>query len=162
MNIWNRGTRLPEIYGAMVALGLIVYFFTMYAAGLLHVIELRLFNVFILLGGIFFAMKQFKRTHDGRLDYFSALTTGVATAAVGAGTFALFLFIYLSIDKNLMGLIRHNEPLGSYMNPYIASFIVFLEGLFSGFGMSYMLSNFFATDTPAVDNVAQRMPEDMR
>jgi hypothetical protein len=162
MNIWNRGTRLPEIYGAMVALGLIVYFFIMYAAGLLHVIELRLFNVFILLGGIFFAMKQFKRTHDGRLDYFSALTTGVATAAVGAGTFALFLFIYLSIDKNLMGLIRHNEPLGSYMNPYIASFIVFLEGLFSGFGMSYMLSNFFATDTPAVDNVAQRMPEDMR
>ena len=162
MNISNNRKRIPEIYGAMVALGLIVYFIIMYAAGLIHVIELRLFNVFILLAGVYFALKQFKRTHDGRLDYFSSLTTGVATAAVGAGTFALFLFIYLSIDKNLMDMIRTEEPLGLYLNPYIASFIVFLEGLFSGFGMSYMLTNFFATDTPAVDNVAARLPEDMR
>lgn len=159
MNIWNRGTRIPEIYGGIVALGLIVYFFIMYAAGLIHVIELRLMNVFILLAGIFFAQKQFKRTHNGRLDYFKALTTGVATAAVASATFSLFLFVYLSLDKNLMSAIGENEPLGYYLDPYICSFVVFLEGLFSGFAMSYMLTNFFATDIPANDRVAERLPE---
>ena len=159
MNIWNRGTRIPEIYGALTTLGLIVYFFIMYAAGLIHVIELRLLNVVILLAGIYFAQKQFKRTHNGRLDYFKALTTGVATGAITAATFSLFLFIYLSVDRNLMNSIGENEPLGLYLDPYICSFVVFLEGLFSGFGMSYMLANFFATDTPAMDRVAERLPE---
>jgi hypothetical protein len=162
MNIWNRGTRIPEIYGTLVAIGLIVYFFVMYAAGLIHVIELRLLNVFILLAGVWFALKQYKRTHDGRLDYFHSLTTGVVTAAIAAGTFSVFLFLYLSLDKNLMGMIAKNEPLGFYLNPYIASFIVLLEGLFSGFAMSYLLSNFLASDIPATDTVAQRLPENVR
>jgi hypothetical protein len=159
MNIWNRGTRIPEIYGALVTLGLIVYFFIMYAAGLIHVIELRLFNVVILLAGIYFAQKQFKRTHNGRLDYFKSLTTGAATGAIAAATFSLFVFIYLKLDKNLMNSIAVNEPLGYYLDPYICSFAVFLEGLLSGFGMSYLLTNFLATDTPAMDRVAERLPE---
>ena len=159
MRIWNRGTRLPEIYGTLVALGLIVYFFSMYAAGLIHVIELRILNLFILLVGIWYALKQYKRTHNGHLDYFHSLVTGVATAAIGVGTFSIFLLIYLSLDQHLMSMIAKNEPLGFYLNPYIASFFVLLEGLFSGFGASYLLTNFLATDTPAVDNVSERLPE---
>jgi hypothetical protein len=159
MNIWNRQTRIPEIYGALIALGLILYFFVMYAAGLIHVIELRLLNLFIMLAGVYYALKQYKRTHNGRLDYFNSLTTGVATAAIGAATFSLFLFVYLSLDKNLMNSIIENEPLGQYMNPYIASFIVFLEGLFSGFGLAYLLSNFASSDTPAVDRAIDKMPK---
>jgi hypothetical protein len=159
MNIWNRGTRLPEIYGALIALGLIVYFFIMYAAGLIHVIELRLLNLFIVFAGVYLALKQYRRTHDGRLDYFTSLTTGVATAAVGSATFALFLFIYLSLDNNLMNSIAENEPLGYHLNPYIASFIVFLEGLFSGFGIAYLLSNFASSETPATDRAVDQMPK---
>jgi hypothetical protein len=153
MRIWDRATRIPEIYGAIVTAGLILFFFAMYAAGLIHVIELRLFNLFILLAGVYYALKQYKRTHNGQLDYFSALTTGVATAAIAAATFSLFVFIYLTLDRHLMNSIVENEPLGIHMNPYIASFIVFLEGLFSGFGMSYLMSNFAATDRPIVDRV---------
>lgn len=159
MNIWNRGTRIPEIYGTITTLGLIVYFFIMYAAGAIHIIELRILNVVILLAGIYFAHKQFKRTHNGRLDYFKGLTIGTATSAIAAATFSLFLFIYLSLDKNLMTSIAENEPLGYYLDPYICSYVVFLEGLFSGFAMSYMLTNFFATDIPANDRVAERLPE---
>jgi hypothetical protein len=166
MNIWNRSSRIAEIYGAIIAAGLIVYFFIMYAVGLIHVIELRLLNLLIMLAGVYYAMKQFKRTHDGRLDYFRSMTTGLATAGIAAATFSLFLFIYLSLDKNLMQSIVHNEPLGRYMNPYIASFIVLLEGVFSGFMASYLLSNFMSTDTPvidrATDNVSERFPEPKR
>jgi hypothetical protein len=162
MNIWNRSTRIAEIYGAIIALGLIVYFFIMYAAGLIHVIELRLFNLIIMLAGVYYALKQFKRTHTGKLDYFRAMTTGLATAGIAAATFSLFLFIYLKLDGNLMRSIAENEPLGQYLNPYIASFIVLLEGVFSGFMASYLLANFLSTDTyvidRAVDHVADRLP----
>jgi hypothetical protein len=158
-NIWNRATRIPEIYGAIAAIGLIVYFFIMYLAGFVHVIGLRFFNLVILFGGIYFALKQYKRSHGGRLDYFHSLTTGVATATVAAGTFSVFLFFYLMIDGNLMGNIAKNEPMGLYLNPYICSFIVFLEGLFSGFAISFLLTNFFASDIPAVDRVADKLPE---
>jgi hypothetical protein len=159
MNIWNRGTRIPEIYGAFIALGLIVYFFLCYGAGLIHVIELRLLNLFIMLAGVYGALHQFRKTHNGRLDYFTSMTTGVATAAIGSATFSLFLFLYLSIDTNLMNAIAVNEPLGYHLNPYIASFVVFLEGLFSGFGLAYLMSNFAASDSPVTDRAVDRMPK---
>jgi hypothetical protein len=159
MRVWDRANRIPEIYGAIVAAGLIIYFFVMYAAGLIHVVELRLFNLFIMAAGVYYATKQYKKTHGGRLDYFSALITGVATAAIAAATFSLFLFIYLSADRNLMQSIIDNEPLGVYMNPYIASFIVFLEGLFSGFGVSYLITNFASSDTRVVDRAVDKMPK---
>lgn len=149
MNIWNRSTRIPEIYGTLIFLGLLVYFFVMYAVGLIHVIELRIVNLFIMLGGVYAALKQFRRTHQGHLNYFRALATGTVTAVIGTSTFALFLFFFLKFEGNLMESIRVNEPLGPYLNPYIASFMVFLEGIFSGFGLSYLMVNWIETDNVA-------------
>lgn len=146
LNLWNRADWIPEIYGTLITLGLIVYFFAMYAVGLLHVIELRLLNLLIMFAGIYFAMKQHKRTHDGHLNYFRALGLGAYTAVIGASTFAAFLLIYLKIDSNLMRTIIENEPMGHYLNEYIAAAIVALEGTFSGVTVTYVLLNVMATD----------------
>jgi hypothetical protein len=146
MKIWNRPDRIVEIYGTIIALGLIVYFFIMYAVGLIHVIELRLLNLFIMLTGVYYALKQYRRTHTGQLNYFRALVIGNGAAALGTATFTLFLFFYLKIDTNLMQSIRQNEPLGVSLNPYIATFAVFIEGIFSGFMCTFLLTNFIVTD----------------
>jgi hypothetical protein len=146
LNLFNRPDRIPEIYGTLITLGLIVYFFAMYAFGLVHIIELRLLNLFIMLAGIYMAMKQYKRTHNGHLNYFRALSTGVATATIGASTFALFLLLYLKIDGNLMQSIIENEPMGRYLNEYVAAAMVTIEGVFSGFTMTYLLLNYVETD----------------
>jgi hypothetical protein len=146
LNLWNRPDRIPEIYGTLIALALVVYFFAMYALGLVHVIELRLLNLFIMLGGIYAALRQYKKTHAGHLNYFRGLTTGVATATIGASTFAAFLLIYLKIDQNMMNSIIENEPMGRYLNEYIAAAVVTLEGVFSGFTMTYLLLNYVETD----------------
>lgn len=140
---------IPEIYGTLIFLALLVYFFAMYALGLVHVTELRLVNLVFLLAGVYFAMKQYKRTHRGHMDYFHAFTTGMWTAAIGTLTFAVFLLAYLHIDKNLMSVLAEKQPLGFYLNPYIASFMVSLEGVFSGLFVTYLLSNFMAARTPA-------------
>jgi hypothetical protein len=146
MNIWNRHDRIVEIYGTVIALGLIVYFFLMYAFGLIHVIELRLVNLLIMLSGVYFALKQYRRTHAGNLDYFRALVVGNGAAALGTLTFTLFIFVYLKLDNNLMESIRREEPLGLNLNPFIASFAICLEGIFSGFMCTYMLTNYMVTN----------------
>jgi hypothetical protein len=146
-SIWNIATRIPEIYGTLITIGLILYFFISYLLGVIHVIELRLLNLFILAAGIHFALKQYKRTHNGHVDYFHAFTIGMATTAIGVLTFSLFLLIYLFIDKQLMQAIAE-QPLGYYLDPYIASLMVSLEGMFSGLFVTFLLANYVATRTP--------------
>lgn len=147
-SIWDISTRIPEIYGTLIAIGLIVYFFISYLAGFIHIIELRLFNLVVLLAGVYFALRQYQRTHGDRMDYFHSFTTGMATAAIGTLTFSVFLLIYLFIDKQLMQTIAERQPLGFYLDPYIASFMVSLEGIFSGLFVTFLLSNFLAERRP--------------
>lgn len=138
--------RIPQSYGLRIALGLILYFVVMYFMGLGHQVELRLLNLLILVVGVYLALKKFRESHEGQLNYFRALITGVSTAAIGALGFAIFLFLFMSFNETLMESIRANEPMGRFMNPYIASCIVALEGLFSGFLVTFILINFVTTD----------------
>ena len=134
--------RIPANYGSFIAGGLILYFFIAYIFGFLHVLELRLLNLFIMGAGIYYSLKQYRRTHHGELNYFRALATGVASAFIGTSTFVLFLFLYLKIDTQLMQTIIEEEAMGIHLNPYIATFAVWVEGIFSGFGLTFILINY--------------------
>lgn len=81
------------------------------------------------------------------MDYFHAFITGMGTVGIGVLTFSVFLLVYLHIDKNSMEIIAARQPLGFYLNPYIASFMVSLEGIFSGLFVTFMLANFMAERT---------------
>lgn len=146
MSFLNDPNRIPESYGLRIAVGLIVYFVVMHVTGLSHHVELRLLNLLILVSGVYLALRKFKETHESQLNYFRALATGVSTAAIGSFLFAVFLFAYMKLDSSLMESIVQNEPMGRYLNPYIASFIVALEGLFSGLLVTFILINYISTD----------------
>lgn len=146
MNFFNNPNRIPESYGLKIAGGLIAFFLLMKVVGLVHHYELRFLNVFIQVGGIYFALKKFKETHEEHMNYFRGLITGVATGAIASGVFALFLFVYMSVDSALMQGIIDNEPMGRYLNPYIAAFMVALEGLFSGLLFTFIIINYVDTD----------------
>ena len=146
MTFLNNPKNIPQSYGLLIAGGLIAYFLVMKVAGLSHHVELRLLNLFILIGGVYFALKKFKATHQEHLNYFRALVTGVTTAAVASILFAIFLFLYLQIDADLMQAVVKNEPMGRYLNPYIVAFVVALEGVFSGLLVTFILINYVETD----------------
>jgi hypothetical protein len=146
MNFLNDPNRIPQSYGVRIAAGLIAYFLLMKFAHLNQFVELRLLNLFILVGGIYFALKKLKSSHGNHLNYFRALVTGVATGAIGSLIFAVFLFFYMQLDSELMQHIKDNEPMGRFLNPYIASFIVALEGVFSGLLVTFILINYVETD----------------
>jgi hypothetical protein len=92
MSLFTNPNRIPENYGLKIAGGLIAYFLIMKFAGFGHHVELRLLNLFILVGGIYYALKKFKETHGQHINYFRALVTGVATGAIASLVFADFFF----------------------------------------------------------------------
>ena len=146
MNLFNNPNQIPQSYGLKIAAGLIAYFLLMKVTGLSHIVELRLLNLLVLVVGVYFALKKFKDTHGKHLNYFLALATGVGTAAIGSLVFALFLFTWMSLDSSMMQEIINNEPMGRYLNAYMAAFIVALEGVFSGLFVTFVLINYINTD----------------
>lgn len=145
MSFFKNPNRIPESYGLRIAAGLIGFFLVMKLVGLSHIVELRALNLFILMAGVYMALKRFKESHKGEIDYFRGMVTGIATSSVGSVVFALFLFVYMQMDSEMMQFIIDNEPMGMYMNPYIASFIVGFEGIFSGLLATFMLMNYLNT-----------------
>ncbi len=101
MSFFNNPNRIPENYGLRIAAGLIVFFIIMRLIGFHHHVELRLFNLIILMAGIYFGLKKFKDTHGQHINYFRALITGVGIGAVGSVVFGLFMFIYMKLDSDL-------------------------------------------------------------
>jgi uncharacterized membrane protein len=150
MSLFTNPNRIPENYGLRIAAGLIGLFVLMFFLGFGHVVELRLLNLFVLGGGVYYGLKKFSDTHGASINYFRALATGVSIGAIGSALFGIFLFIFLKIDAGFMQAIIDNEPMGRFMNPYIASFIVVLEGVFSGLLVTFVLINYINTE---VDNV---------
>lgn len=146
MSLFTDPNRIPENYGLRLAAGLILYFVAMKALDLAHIIELRLLNLFILVAAIWFALKKFKNTHHQHLNYFRGLATGVGTGAIGSILFALFMFVYMTVDGSMMQAIIDEDPMGRYLNPYMAAFIIALEGVFSGLLVSFVLINYVDTD----------------
>ena len=146
MSLFTDPKRIPENYGLKIGAGLIVFFLLMKVTGLVHHYELRFLNVFIQVAGIYYALKKFKETHGQHINYFRALVTGVSAGAIASLIFAIFLFAYLMMDQSLMLDIIEKEPMGRYLNPYIAAFMVALEGIFSGLLFTFILINYIPTD----------------
>ena len=138
--------RIPEIYGTFIAIALIIYFLISYFAGFVQIVEMRLFNLVVLIAGIYFALRQFRETHQNQLSYFQALITGIASATVGISIFVAFLFILFEIDQAMFQKVVKNAPMGQYLDAYIATFAVWFEGIFSGFIVTFLLTNFIHTD----------------
>jgi hypothetical protein len=146
MGFFSNPNRIPERYGMAIAAAFILYFVVMFAIGQGSHVELRLFNLPILGAGVYFGLKRFKETHGRHLNYFRALAVGVAIAAIGTFLFSAFFFVFTSVNPAFMQWIVDNEPMGRYLNPYMLSFIILLEGVFSGFLVTFVLLNWIDTD----------------
>jgi Protein of unknown function (DUF4199) len=146
MGFFSNPNRIPERYGMAIAAAFILYFVIMFALGQGSHVELRLFNLPILGAGVYFGLKKFKETHDKHLNYFKALAVGVAIASIGTFLFSAFFFVFTKLNPGFMQWIVDNEPMGRYLNAYMLSFIILLEGVFSGFLVTFVLLNWIDTD----------------
>lgn len=132
-------------YGGLIAAGHLLFFGAAWLFGFLDVPELRLLNVVIQVTGIYFALKQFRKTQHS-LNYFRAMSVGVAASAVGTLAFVVVVFFVFQINPGLFQSIVRNLPMGQYLTVYIACVALVTEGAISGAFATYLLMNFIDTD----------------
>ena len=138
--------KTAEKYGLFTAVGLIALFFIMKLLGIVHVIELRALNFFVLAIGVVMALKYFRKTNPESFTYLKGLGLGVLTGIIASVLFGLFVFIYTNfLDPAFMQSIIENEPFGRYLNPYIAGVAVTVEGIASGLILAFIVMNYMDT-----------------
>lgn len=135
------------IGGIMVFIGLVVYFLIMKAIGLEHNLELRAFNLLIMGGGVFFSIKSIKEKNKD-FNYFKGMGTGILTALSSSFAFAIFTFIYLLSNPDFLQEIKKIEPFGHYLNASLISFVIIMEGSWSGFFLSFGIMQWYKKRTP--------------
>jgi hypothetical protein len=138
--------KTAEKYGLLTAIGLIALFFIMKILGVVHIIELRVLNFFVLAAGVVMALRYFSSIKPDSFTYFKGLGLGVLTGIVASIIFGLFIFVYTNfIDPAFMQAMIENEPFGQYLNPYIAAVAVAVEGIASGLILSFIVMNYMET-----------------
>ena len=124
------------IYGALVA-----YFFIMKLAGLEHVTELRLFNFFIVLGGLYLLLKENMTKNTS--NYFQNLFLGFRTAGLAIVMTVLSLFIYLeAIDPSFMNVLESSMVWGNDLTMFQVSLTIGIEGIASSYLLTYMVMQY--------------------
>jgi hypothetical protein len=146
MNAWNmsllNSNSMEKIgirWGIYTFLMLSAYFLLMKIAGLVHILELRFLNAFIMFFGCYKAIRTTK-DHVKPFRYFKGLGAGSLNALVSSSLFTLFGILYITvIDPAFMQELKQNEPLGLYFNKYVAIIQIFIEGIGSGFIFSFII-----------------------
>ncbi|MEH0158528.1 DUF4199 domain-containing protein [Limibacter armeniacum] len=134
--------------GAIMFTGYLLFFIIMRALGLLEVVELRAINFIFLIAGVYTAISLEKKHLGWGFTYFQGLGAGIEATVLGVMPFAVFIFVYLSwIDPEFMVYIREHEPLGHYITPFMAAFVIVIEGCASGFISAYTIMQYVKAHT---------------
>ncbi|HET8860632.1 DUF4199 family protein [Marivirga sp.] len=149
------------IGGLLVFVGLVAYFLIMQAAGLDHNLELRALNIIIMGAGVFYSIKSIKKKNKD-FDYFKGIGTGMFTAVSSSLAFAIFIFIFLLSNPAFLEEIKNVEPFGNYLNAFLISFIIVMEGAGSGFFLSFGFMQWYKKRTPEKFLKEQRHNQDSK
>lgn len=145
-NIEKIGVRWGIIAFALLG----IYFMIMKIFGLIHFVELRLFNGIILFYACFSAIKCARKNLTD-FNFFKGIGTGMLTSLIASALFAIFGLLYLSfINPSFATSIEDNNILGIYQNKYIASAQIFIEGAASGFFFSQAAVMWYKKARPIV------------
>lgn len=129
--------------GIIIFLGLLIYFYLMKFLGLEHNLNLRALNIIIMGVGVNYAISSMRK-HNNEFDYLKGIGTGLVAAASSSILFAIFTFINLQfIDPAFLQEIITEEPFGLYLNAFKITFIIVIEGIGSGFLLTFGLMQWY-------------------
>lgn len=141
INIMNSILKYGLGLGALLA----VYFIIMNLVGLGQTLVLRLFNVVLIFGVVFYFLYKYKQTEE--FDYFQGFFRGLQLTALGVITFAIFMGFYTTFDVAFLETIKQSEGLGRFINPFTIMIAIVMEGLGMGFLCTYTSMQFLQGNT---------------
>lgn len=137
--------------GIYTSLGLILYLIVMSIFNLHHYLILHYFNVVILFFGLRYAIKHIKLIR-GDIKYFEGLKAGVLVSIISVIIFNIFLLFYETIiDPSFLTFLREKIFLGNLFSVEETVFdvigLITAEGLSSGFIMTFILMQYYKSDS---------------
>ena len=141
--------RLKLQYGLALFIWLTSFFILMKVLGLVHVLELRIFNLFILGATIYAGIKAYRDRFEEGVNYFNSFRFGLAVGGIGILPFALMMLIYLSANPAFMAEVQATEIMGPYLNPVNIGFVLVAEGLGSAFLVTYTVMQYLKSLRPS-------------
>lgn len=137
--------------GVFTGFGLIVYFLIMKAFDLHRNIELHYFNVVFLFFGLRGSIKKIK-SFSGELKYLEGLKIGFIVSLISILILNFFMLFYeFVIDPSFLNLLQEKISFGYVKSPLVTALsvfgLIFIEGLSSGFILTYILMQYYKNDT---------------
>ncbi len=131
------------LYGIYTTIGLVLYFLFMKVIGQETNFYLRIFNAFIVIGGVYALFKQ--RINSGKpMTYFQGLGMGFLMTITTVFSFIIFLGAYVSVvDPSFISVLESSGMWGSNLTLGQAVFAIFIEGMASGAVISYAWMQYF-------------------
>lgn len=132
--------------GILICASFIVYFMIMKYLNLIHVVELRFLNIFILIAGLLSTFRYFRRqTNVLNIVYLEGLFLGVLTTLVSFMLFAVFLYFYfLKVDPDLLLELKDNAMMmGTSLTATSAAASVLIQGACSGLIISFAIMQYY-------------------
>lgn len=136
--------KLPIKYGALTALGLIVYFVLMKLLGLETNFLLRIFNFVFIVAGIYAMYRAMYNAPNDGPSYFAGLGSGIVLTVTAVIVFLVFLGAYVTyFDPDFMQILEDSQIWGADLELVEITFAIFVEGLASGLIISFGLMQYF-------------------
>ena len=138
-------------YAFYTAGALVAYFFVMKIFGLEQNFYLRIFNFIIVGGGIFFLFRNSLREEvDARMGYLQCLMAGALLTIISVVVFIVFLGLYMRfLDPQFLEVLD-SSTLWATSDVSITQIVlgVLIEGIASGFIISFILMQYFKSALP--------------
>ncbi len=142
-------------YALFTGAALIAYFLIMKLFGLETNFYLRIFNFVIMTGGIYFLYRNtFHRGENEHVGYLQGLMLGAKLTTIAVVLFMVFLGIYIKfIDPGFMTVLD-DTGIWSVDNVSLTQTMlgILIEGLASGYIISFVLMQFFKSSIPSRDS----------
>ncbi|GAB5552514.1 MAG: hypothetical protein Sapg2KO_21050 [Saprospiraceae bacterium] len=146
--------KIAQRYGLIMMGGFIAFFLSMYAIGLAQNYWLRLFFVVIHLGVLSLSINAYRRDElnggTNPKQSVKGVAHGMATSFIGVLGFCIFLFLFLTLDSNLMSEINAQFSVSRGFNPVTAAAFMFVEGIAAGLIGSYVLTRIVDSKLEAI------------
>ncbi|MFY0686238.1 MAG: hypothetical protein JXQ90_03685 [Cyclobacteriaceae bacterium] len=125
-------------HGVLIIASLIAFFSIISALDLVHNVELRILNAFILFAGVFSSIKSAKKADIQGFNFLNGYATGALVALFTSVGFTGFIQIFLVTHPAFLTQIQLEEVQGMHMNNWNISALILIESLASGILFTHM------------------------
>lgn len=140
--IADRKIGIPHALFTLTAM--VAWFAILRFAGLSDQIWLRAFNSLIIFGGVYLAVRKYRKTYSKDFSYLKVFGFGLKMSAIIGVLFSAGMVVYISLfDPYMVKMIQEKLHMGAEWVPYLSIPVLLVETMISGMIATFISLQFF-------------------